>query len=448
VDAFLAQFGLLDALLNNWDAIRIRMGPLSPALAQELAQLSIRLSAGPPDEGMSLVVRLLSLTRDTPAHDFVRDLVASVQPEASPALRSRELIPGFSASAPAPPLPLISPAPMQSLNGEMAQALAAEIVPVSVPVFFATNRSVTSDPRPEARYGGDLASLSFGLAKVTIPVAAHRLGQVETPHWWTPPSRRNDPRRFVVFEDLQTVAPVDFVSRLIASLPPKTSADLLLFLHGYNVTFEAAVRRAAQLAYDLTFNGIVVLFSWPSLGKLPGYLADAARAEASAQPLSELLELLSAGPWRKVHLLAHSMGNRVLVGGLSSADLSRLPIEQTVMVAADVEVTIFQQRFSRFPHNLHLPTSYASKADRALLLSRAFSQSARVGYIDKEPFVAAGLETIDASNVGTSLIGHSYYGDDRAVLTDLGYLLTEGLPAASRRGLKQPAGKQYWVFPR
>jgi hypothetical protein len=48
---------------------------------------------------------------------------------------------------------------------------------------------------------------------------------------------------------------------------------------------------------------------------------------------------------------------------------------------------------------------------------------------------------------GTSLLGHSYYGDDRAVLTDLGFLLREGFPA-ERRGLRLVPEKKYWRFAR
>jgi hypothetical protein len=63
--------------------------------------------------------------------------------------------------------------------------------------------------------------------------------------------------------------------------------------------------------------------------------------------------------------------------------------------------------------------------------------------------VMKGMETIDASTVDTSLLslGHSYFGGKRTAITDLGYLIREGLPAA-RRGLEQPLGKDYWDFPR
>jgi esterase/lipase superfamily enzyme len=60
------------------------------------------------------------------------------------------------------------------------------------------------------------------------------------------------------------------------------SVHMPVFTHGYNVSFEEAARRAAQLAFDLNFRGRVVLFSWPSCGSLLGYGADEERALLSA----------------------------------------------------------------------------------------------------------------------------------------------------------------------
>ena len=40
--------------------------------------------------------------------------------------------------------------------------------------------------------------------------------------------------------------------------------EIIVFVHGFNVKFEEAVLRAAQIKYDLKFAGEVVLFSWPA----------------------------------------------------------------------------------------------------------------------------------------------------------------------------------------
>jgi len=58
-----------------------------------------------------------------------------------------------------------------------------------------------------------------------------------------------------------------------------------------------------------------------------------------------------------------------------------------------------------------------------------------------------GLDTIDASEVDTGLLGHSYIGDNESILSDVNLLL-KGTPAAKRPRLR-PAdrgGQKYWAF--
>ena len=49
----------------------------------------------------------------------------------------------------------------------------------------------------------------------------------------------------------------------------------LVFVHGYNVDFENALKRIARFAFDLDFSGTCLLFSWPSKAKLLRYATTA-----------------------------------------------------------------------------------------------------------------------------------------------------------------------------
>ena len=40
--------------------------------------------------------------------------------------------------------------------------------------------------------------------------------------------------------------------------------EAFVFIHGYNVAFDDAIYRTAQIAYDLSFDGPPILYSWPS----------------------------------------------------------------------------------------------------------------------------------------------------------------------------------------
>ncbi len=62
--------------------------------------------------------------------------------------------------------------------------------------------------------------------------------------------------------------------------------------------------------------------------------------------------------------------------------------------------------------------------------------------------VVRGIDTIDVSNVDTSLLGHSYFSDNHTVLDDLIDLLNQSKPPDQRRWLRpMPLGEMsYWVF--
>jgi esterase/lipase superfamily enzyme len=441
----LQQFAMLDGLLSNWGAIRAKMGPASAAREQNLAKIAARLAAA---DSLGEIARalddLLELVEDTPAHDYVRQLLVRSQLE-------KEKVRGDLSAAPAQIEDAALLLKIVTMTGQaLGGAAGAEVDAKVIPVFFATNRKGDETQPAEKRFSGDPAdTITLGLAQVTIPVAKHKIGKVETPAWWNLFADDKDASRYVVLHGVERLASADFCTKLSRAVTDGGRGSVLVFLHGYNVTFEEAARRAAQFSYDIKFQGAVVLFSWPSLGTTFGYFADEERAALSAGGLVEFLRILDGGPWEQVHLVAHSMGNRVVVVALADNPPPALPVGQIVFVAADVYVEMFEQKFPKMSGIGKLKTSYASNSDRALLLSSWLHRATRIGITRGEPFVMKGMETIDASTVDTSLLslGHSYFGNKRTAITDLGYLLREGLPAA-RRGLEQPLGKDYWDFPR
>ena len=50
--------------------------------------------------------------------------------------------------------------------------------------------------------------------------------------------------------------------------------EVFVFVHGYNVTFEGAAQRTAQIAYDLKFSGAPIFYSWPSQARTLEYTVD------------------------------------------------------------------------------------------------------------------------------------------------------------------------------
>jgi esterase/lipase superfamily enzyme len=459
------------------------MEPLSGALAEELERIASRLQNAGTEPELSLAIDdLLDLTRDTQAYTYVQDLVRRSSPPVPgntrelnisadigiPAPAPAQALPGASSSAPgeatrmfqgpvAPPSPVpgmppVGAAPAMAASGlaeirESSGALASMITTDSgiawVPVFFATNRSTTL--RTDAPFNDAPATkLTYGTASVSIPVDKHKLGKMETPHWWTLFPSLGAEQRFITLGNVELLEQPAFATRLASTIQGAKANDLLVFVHGYNVGFEEGARRAAQIAYDMNFPGAVVLFSWPSSGSFNCYSSDEERAFASADRFAAFLKSLEDGPWRRVHVMAHSMGNRVMLLGLADNARPRLPLGQVVFTAADVYVPLFEDKFPKLQDAGQLPaTSYASSRDWPLRLSSMLHRGPRVGLIAGTPFVAPMLETVDASSVDTVFLGHGYFAGARSLITDLRLLLLNNL-SPTDRGLAPAKG--YWFF--
>lgn len=294
-----------------------------------------------------------------------------------------------------------------------------------IDVLYATDRRDTGSSLPSLRFGIERAELSFGACRVSIP-AAHGRGRLEQP----PPFLPYRPAQHVALSSLEPLADSHALVRVArARLDRSPRGQVLLFVHGYNVSFAEAARRTAQIAHDIEFDGVPVCFSWPAQGYLLDYLVDATNAEWAEPHLTEFLRLLAHdGATRPIHLLAHSMGNRLLVRALR--ELMRdnpapdpPPFDQIILAAADIDAEIFERDFapSVSAAARHV-TVYVSANDWALLGSNRLHKYARLGQ-RQSPNSHLGafpnLRVVDATPVDHGIVGHMYYGESPTVLDEI-----------------------------
>jgi esterase/lipase superfamily enzyme len=209
------------------------------------------------------------------------------------------------------------------------------------------------------------------------------------------------------------------------------------------------------LAVDLKFHGAPISFSWPSYADPVKYTFDEQNAEVSIPALREFLEdLATRSGAKRIHIVAHSMGNRVLAGALramspDARQRNKAMFREIVLAAPDIDSRVFQSQV--LPHiqeNTEHCTLYASSNDRALMLSRYFHNYQRLGETEPELIVATGMDTIDASLVDTSLLGHSYIGDVQSIVSDLHELVVVGKRPTERIWLEaELLGElMYWAI--
>ncbi|MBK1650582.1 hypothetical protein CKO36_18995 [Rhabdochromatium marinum] len=127
--------------------------------------------------------------------------------------------------------------------------------------------------------------------------------------------------------------------------------------------------------------------------------------------------------------MAHSMGSRVLANAVKSIEIGEVKLNQVVLAAPDINSKIFVDHIAPFFKNKAERYSiYSSSKDRALEIANEVQKSHRLGQSGKNMVVLQGFDTIDASAIDTSVLGHSYYGDERELLFDLYHLLRNNLP--------------------
>ncbi|HEU5041034.1 MAG TPA: alpha/beta fold hydrolase, partial [Gemmatimonadales bacterium] len=228
------------------------------------------------------------------------------------------------------------------------------------------------------------------------------------------------------------------------------SREALVFIHGYNVTFHDAALRTAQLTYDLGFDGAPILYSWPSRGSLFHYASDREAAEWSAAHLRGFLDsIVAITGARKLHVIAHSMGNRALTLALQRGPASDTLFSNLVLAAPDVDADLFAQQIASAIRPLtQRLTVYMSSKDKALRLSRWLSTHRRLGEATSPMLVVKSVDTIDASELDTDLLGHGYIASNRDVIDDLVLLVSEKRsPPRTRLRRSSFNGQTYWLLP-
>lgn len=326
-----------------------------------------------------------------------------------------------------------------------------------VRVFYGTDRQPSGDPRPALYYGKERGDLQYGSLDVTIPTT-HKESALETqPRWTEYVIDASEARRRYVL--LDKVVPLDkdrFIQELRGHVKQARSKDLFLFVHGFNNTFEDSARRAAQLMYDLDFDGTPLLYSWPSRGSPFAYTADESAVNDSGLALADFLQtIVTQSGAERVHLMAHSMGSRALIEAVRTylatlaPDARRHIFGQVVFTAPDVDRSYFIHSIVPVVAAAERVTLYASDTDYALRASSLIHDGARAGTAGATVIRLQGLDTIDMSAIPADMLGHSYFATNSGAIFDLFRLIWRGDPPPQRCGMRdhlENGNRGIWVF--
>jgi len=275
-----------------------------------------------------------------------------------------------------------------------------------VAYWMISNRSLPSKgAKTPANFGADRGDLTYWTADA---------GPVTDPAKWS------------------SVTPSVFQKRLIAAAGNFPDIDpaiqniedqghVTLFVHGYNNKWSDEAARYQGICDSLFSNpnslGECVMFDWPSLGNVLGYLPDREHARDCANDLADVLSTLyeymrsqqlavqsdpSKACKAKVSIIAHSMGNYLLQKAMAvvwtrkNQPLLMSLVNQLLMIAADVDNDLFKSGET------------VQQSDGDAIANLTYRVTAL--YSGKDPVlgVSAGLKHFGKRRLGRSGIDHDY----------------------------------------
>ena len=362
-----------------------------------------------------------------------------------------------------------------SSNARMYTTIALALLKrtaTEIPVLFGTTRKAAGDGfGVEANH-----QLAFGEGRVIVPgsmpvsgVGEASLGnstpldtlQIEP---WSSTDGKHEAAARVFIPLMENELAEIAGARLRAA---KTYPDaVLVFVHGFGTTFEFSIKRAGQIGRDIAFDGPIFAFSWPSQGMLGfrAYEQDQATAKGSAADLAKFLTIVASVTGKaKIHIIAHSMGNQILVDTLTGIKNGSLVapglidrLGEIIFASPDVDGQEFKNKAGKLQEQGK--TLYASKNDAALNLSWLVNAlSPRAGTVKwgilgrGAPVTVPNLDSIDISDAGADWFGnHDLYVTNPAVANDVRKLLQFGQrPPPKRTPTIVPEGTgadRYWVL--
>jgi esterase/lipase superfamily enzyme len=305
------------------------------------------------------------------------------------------------------------------------------ITPVNAAPSLTQHRIFLVTTRAESVLPGEFFSSEraqgLGLASVDVTIPPnHQVGQLERPEEIPPDPLTEltvvDPRIYA-----SDAAYVAEINATLARLPPE-DRRLLVFFHGYNNTTSDAILRLGQFIEDADFQGVPILFTWPSAARTPRYVYDLNSALAARSKLKDMADLLLATNARGVDLFAHSMGAFLVMEGLVDAQLSgrldqRGLIDTIMLASPDIDIDVFRSQVAVLPPAiLEKIFVLISEDDQALRISRVIAGGVpRVGAADAEELEALGLTVIDLSEIDDSNAGsHTKFAGSPAVVQLIG----------------------------
>ena len=253
------------------------------------------------------------------------------------------------------------------------------------------------------------------------------------------------------------------VAERLASVDQK---DIMLYVHGFNVSFEKAVLGLNDVWHFSGKVGVPIAYSWPSgSGNLFGYFTDRESGEFTVYHLKETLRMLSSMPEvENIHIIAHSRGTDITTTALRELVIETrasgkdprtvLKVENLILAAPDLDYGVVTQRLiaEKFGPAFGQISIYMNEDDSALGISQWLMKGVRFGKLTaseqsvREAQIFKNVKNVSFINVKgvKGFVGHGYFSEHPGALSDIITLIkTSSPPGTTLRPLTNIDGN-FW----
>lgn len=309
--------------------------------------------------------------------------------------------------------------------------LSASAPPTSkVAMLVATTREPSGDPA--TLFNGERSSKPH-LTQITVSIPPKReLGKVQ----W-PKRLPADPATDFAVTNAQQIDTIAQGRELFAQ--HVNGGHALVFIHGFNNTYEDSVFRLAQIVHDSKMEATPVLFTWPSRAEITAYQYDKESTNYSRTGQEQALRTLAADPNVKdITIMAHSMGTWLAMESLRQMGIrdGRVDpkIHNVILASPDIDIQVFAKQFAEMGEPRPKFTIFVSQDDKALAVSSFITgRVSRLGAINpaEEPFRSklekAGIAAIDLTKVKTEDgLNHGKFAESPEIVQLIGQRLMTG----------------------
>lgn len=374
-----------------------------------------------------------------------------------------------------------------------AQSIATVNQDTTSKVFYITDRQPMPDVDGNLNYSGARSpSMAFGEATIEFgkdlswdELAAISHMQSDRPSVKTKIKSLDEINRFPATPLVFSMGPSGIVvdpdqkrdygqsisvlqETLAARLKATNQKDVILYVHGFNNSFENAVLDINDVWHFTGRHGVPIAYTWPSgSGNLLGYFTDRESGEFTVYHLKETVRILSAMPEvENIHILAHSRGTDITTTALRELVIEAraggkkpqevFKIRNLMMAAPDLDYGVVTQRLiaEKFGPAIGQITIYMNEDDSALGVAQTLMKGIRFGKLtaqkqsQREARIFQNIRNVSFVNVKgvQGFLGHSYFKDHPGALSDIIKVITTGAKPGSEERPLTNIEANFWTL--